>query len=234
MCVLCYILIMKFKLQRQEINKDLLVFCSSKIKDVPRASKRIVKGMPKILSEIRKRGLPSYLVVKKLKGKLGSGVFLHPEAKPILKGELIAPYSGEVILCPQNSDSSSNYIFALVSNLFLTKEEQKKWDSARKYHPRRLYSIDLDAGKKGNFTRFINHSEEPNIEAQFVRIPRNTEGVEPAVFEMVYVAKKTIRPGEQLLVCYEGEDKSYWGAAKIKPFPMTPKTFSLNKSLRVV
>lgn len=230
---------MKFKLQRQEISKDLFLFCFNKIKqsktDLPRANQKIVNQMPAILKEIRKNGLPSHLVIKKLEGKLGFGVFLHPQAKPIAKGSLIAPYSGEVILCPQNEmRNDSDYAFALVSDLLLTKKEQNQWDPKRRYHPRRLYSIDLDAGKKGNFTRFINHSEKPNVEAWFVRIPPNSAGLSPAFFELVYVAKKTIRPGEQLLVCYEGEDKSYWGPLKIKPFPMTPRTFMLNQSCDIV
>ncbi len=227
---------MKFRLQRQEINKSLLLFCSNKIKknkiDVPRASKKVVEGMPAVLKGIRKNGLPNYLLIKKLKGKLGYGIFLHPKAKPILKGAPIAPYSGKVILFPQNLDDDSDYAFTLISDLRLTREEQSKWDPARRYHPRRLYSVDLDAHKKGNFTRFINHSEKPNIEAQFVQIPPNTVGLLPVPFELIYVAKKTIHPGEQLLVCYEGEDKSYWG--KIKPSPVTSKTFLLNSSCEIV
>jgi hypothetical protein len=229
---------MKFRLQRQEVDGSLSDFCFNKIKrnkiNVPKANKKIIKGMPAILKEIQKNGLPNYFLIKKLKGKLGYGVFLHPAAKAIPKGTLIAPYSGEVILCPQNGESNSDYTFALISNLLLTKEEQLRWDPTRRYHPRRLYSIDLDAYKKGNFTRFINHSETPNIEAQFVKIPLNSEGLSPAPFELIYVAKKTVHPGEQLLVCYEGEDKSYWGALKIKPFPMTPKTFLLNSSCEIV
>ncbi len=229
---------MKFKLPRHDVSKSLLDFCAKRIKkdkiDVPPASRQIVNGMPAILREIRKKGLPNYLVIKKLKGKLGYGIFLHPKAKPIPKGELIAPYSGKVILCPQNMDSDSSYIFALITDLHLTKEEQRKWDPTRRYHPRRLYSIDLDAEKIGNFTRFINHSEKPNVEAQFIKIPPNSAGVTPSPFELIYVAKKTIRPGEQLLVCYEGDGKSYWNSLNIKPFPMTPKTFQLNDSFEIV
>jgi hypothetical protein len=85
--------------------------------------------------------------------------------------------------------------------------------------------LDLDAHKVGNFTRFINHSAKPNVEAHFLRIPKNSLGIAPSLFEIVYIASKTIRPGEQLLVCYEGDDNSYWGALRIKPFAMTPRTF---------
>ncbi len=229
---------MKFRLKRQEINKDLFIFCLNRMRQdklsLPAAGKKVVQEMSSILKEIEKNGLPSYLLLKKLKGKLGHGIFLHPEAKPILRGSLIAPYSGKVLLSPQNMGNDSDYAFALMSNLLLTKEEQRKWDPSRSYHPRRLYSVDLDAHKKGNFTRFINHSETPNVEARLVKIPGRGEGLSSAPFELIYVAKKTIHPGEQLLVCYEGEDKSYWGALKIKPFAMTPKTFMLNASCEIV
>ncbi len=140
---------------------------------------------------------------------------------------MIAAYAGQVSLFPQNEGNSSDYVFSLIADLRLSREEQAEWDPKGKFHPRRYYSIDLDAEKIGNFTRFINHSEQPNIEAHFLRIPRNSYGVPASPFELLYIAKKTIRPGEQLLVCYEGEDKSYWGALKIKPFPMTPRTFRI-------
>jgi hypothetical protein len=229
---------MKFKLPRQKISQNLIQFASKKMKlanDLaPRAPSKLLSELVSITQKIEKEGLPSHLVLKKLKGKLGHGIFLHPKAKPILKGEAIAPYSGEVYLAPQNGEGGSDYAFALLSDLRLTKEEQRKADPKNSYHPRRLYSLDLDADKKGNFTRFINHSSQPNVEAHLLRIPANSLGLEPSPFEMIYIAKKTIRPGEQLLVCYEGEDKSYWGALKIKPFPMTAKTFRLNSTLQIV
>ena len=229
---------MEFNLPRSEIIQKLKELGSKKIKQnriyVPRATKKNLKELVVILEEIEKHGLPKHLVLKKLKKDLGHGIFLHPEAKPILKGEVIAPYSGEVFIIPQNQEDSSDYTFSLISDLLLTREEQLYWDPKKRYHPRRLYSIDLDAYKKGNFTRYINHSGKPNIEAHFLRIPANTLGLLPTPFELLYIAKKTIRPGEQLLVCYEGEDKSYWGALKIKPFPMTPKTFQLNSSLEIM
>lgn len=223
---------MKFKLPRQSISSELQVLGSKKIRRggiyVPKATKRDLKGIAAVSRQIRKRGLPKHLVLKKLKGKLGYGIFLHPQAKPILKGEVIAPYAGEVFVGPQNEGEGSDYAFALLPDLLLTKEEQRTFDPKRKFHPRRLYSMDLDADKKGNFTRFINHSTKPNVAAEFLRIPSNSLNVSPAPFEIIYIASKEIRPGEQLLVCYEDEAKSYWGALGIKPFPMTPKTFQIS------
>lgn len=225
---------MRFKLARQQISEELCALASKKIRQnkiyIPTATKNHLIDIAAIGKKIQKKGLPKHLVRKKLRGKLGYGIFLRPNAKPILKGEAIAPYSGEVSLVAQNAEDDSDYIFSLITDLLLTKEEQHLLDPGIRYHPRRLYSIDLDAEKRGNFTRFINHSEKPNVEAHLLRIPANSLGLKPAAFEIIYIAKKTIRPGEQLLVCYEGEEKSYWGAKKIKPFPMTPKTFQIDSA----
>lgn len=226
---------MEFKTPLSIINEELISFAAKILKRdrvwVPKLSKAGLSQLANVAQEIQKNGLPQHFVLKKLKGKLGSGIFLHPKASPIERGTVIGVYAGEVYLAPQNGDDNSDYAFALLSDLRLTKEEQRQFDPKRRYHPRRLYSLDLDADKRGNFTRFINHSEKPNVEAQFLKIPVNRLGLEPSPFEIVYVAKKTIHPGEQLLVCYDGDDKSYWGALGIKPFPMTPRTFKLNSSL---
>ena len=216
---------MKFKLPRHEISKQLVAFSYKAIKrsgeDVPRLSKDKLTQLDAVSRKIRREGLPKHLVLKKLKGKLGHGIFLHPKASPIAKGEVIAAYAGEVSLLPQNEGDNSDYVFSLISDLRLTRKEQQLFDPKRGFHPRRLYSLDLDAHKKGNFTRFINHSSKPNIEAHMLRTPLHS-------CEIIYIAKKTIRPGEQLLTCYEGDDNSYWGALKIKPFPMTPQTFQIS------
>ncbi len=229
---------MDYKLPRQTMCQKVRSFGMKKIKEedlhIPRAKPLHLSQIADILKKIELSGLPESLVVVKLKGKLGFGVFLKPDAKPILRGEPIAPYSGDVYIAPQNSGEGSDYAFSLISDLVLSKEEQKIFDPQNRFHPKRLYSIDLDADKKGNFTRFINHSSKPNVEARLVRIPKNGVGLEPAPFEIVYFAKKKILPGEQLLVCYEGEDKSYWGALNIKPFPMNPRTFRLNADLKIV
>lgn len=229
---------MKFKLPRQEIAENLNKLIQIKIRKnriyVPRIAKRNLQEIKAVSKEIQEIGLPQHLILKKLKNNLGHGIFLHPQAEPILKGEVIAPYAGEVALFPQNAHNDSDYVFSLVSDLHLTREEQKIWDPKNRYHPKRLYAVDLDAQKKGNFTRFINHSEKPNVEAEFFRIPASATSLGAPTFEVIYVAKKKIRPGEQLLVCYEGDDKSYWGACGIKPVPITPQTFRLNDRLELV
>lgn len=228
---------MIFKLTRHKICNILNTFASRWARRdkvyIPYASEKLLKQLASISRKIQKKGLPKNLVIKKLKNNLGHGIFLHPKAEPIARGDAIAFYAGEVSIVPQLDDSSSDYVFSLFTDLRLNCEEQKLFDPKNRFHPRRLYSIDLDADRIGNFTRFINHSEEPNLEATLFRIAANPYGLRPSPFEIIYHARKTIRPGEQLLICYEGEDKSYWGVTNTTPFPMTPQTFKLDLSLKV-
>lgn len=228
---------MEYKLAAQIGDQNLLGIISREIKkqriSVPPASKKQLKEIAAVSKQIQKNGLPEYLVKKKLPKGLGFGIFLHPDAKPIPKGRVIAPYAGEVFIAPQNAPDDSAYVFELISHVHLLKKEQALLSKGLCYHPRRHYSINLDALRKGNFTRFINHSEIPNVIAHMACIPPNNFGLTPSPLQIIYFAKKTILPGEQLLVCYEGEEKSYWTSLKIKPVPMGPKTFQLNCSLQI-
>ncbi len=225
---------MKYRLARQQSCPETDKVIANVIKRqkiaIPRASEKVLKEIAQVSKLIEKEGLPSYLVCKKLPGELGRGIFLHPEAKPIKRGQTIAPYSGVISLIPQNEGGDSNYAFSSLNDLRINKEEHELLNSKQRFHPRRLYWVSLDAEKRGNFTRFINHSSKPNVDAHLLRIPKNSHGLHPSPAEIIYIANRTIHPGEQLLVCYEDEDKSYWGALKIKPFPMTPKTFTIDPS----
>ncbi|MGE5196811.1 MAG: SET domain-containing protein-lysine N-methyltransferase [Anaerolineae bacterium] len=228
---------MKYKLPRQILDEKLDKIISREARRqkvaIPAISKGKLKEMSKICREIKKEGLPSHLVCKRLPRGLGFGIFLHPKAKPLVKGQIIAAYAGEVSLIPQNEPDNSLYAFAILTDILLTKEEQRLLDSKRRYHPRRLYLLNLDALKKGNFTRFINHSEKPNVIALLYKTPKNPYGLVPSAVEVIYLVKKTIHPGEQLLVSYEEEEKSYWDVLKIRPIPITPQTFTLSSSLKV-
>jgi hypothetical protein len=228
---------MKYKVPRPIIGQELLHIVHREIKkqEIPiaRISKRNLKELADVSQAIEKHGIPKYLVCKKLGHGLGRGIFLHPKARPILRGQIIASYAGEISITPQHEPDDGSYAFAPLERFYLNKKEQALFDKKKAYHPRRLYSLKLDAFKRGNFTRFINHSERPNIFADTLKIPTNSFGLVPTPIEIIYVAKKTIHPGEQLLISYEDGEKSYWHASKIKPFPMTPKTFSLSSSLQL-
>jgi len=228
---------MKFRLPRSVFPKEAHRIIAREIRkqkiSVVRATQKNLKELANICCAIEERGLPENLVCKKLPKGLGFGIFLHPKADPILKGQIIGPYSGKTSLIPQNAPDDSAYAFAPITDILLSKKEQAFFDPKRRYHPKRFYALDVDAVKDGNFIRFINHSEKPNVEAHLFRIPSNPYGLAPSPIEVIYVAKKTIHPGQQILVSYEGEDQSYWKHLKIKPVPITPDTFHLSFSLKV-
>ncbi|SRR5581483_3342069 len=196
-------------------------------------SKAHLKQLAEVSKAIKKHGLPKNFVRRKLPDGLGYGIFLHPEAEPILRGQVIAPYSGKVLFVSNDAPDDSAYAFEILSGMRLTKEEQAQFDPNKTYQAKRRYALQIDALKAGNFTRYINHSEEPNIVASFFKIPSNSYGMDLVPVEIVYLANKKILPGEQLLVCYEGEDKSYWSALEIQPVAIVPQTFRLNASLKV-
>lgn len=229
---------MKYKLPRQLDNPETRAIIAREVRRqklyIPVASKSRLKELAEVARAIVKTGLPSYLVLKKLPGRLGHGIFLHPEAKPILRGEVIAPYTGEVVFVPQNEMDDSPYAFEIMSKVILNRKEQMDLCNEERYHSRRHYSIHIEALKKGNFTRFINHSDQPNVVAGLFKIPTNSYGLTPSPLEVIYRAQKMIYPGEQLLVCYEGDDASYWSALEIKPIPIVPKTFTLNSKLKLI
>jgi len=229
----------KYKLARPSINPELLGIIRREVKKqkipVYRLAKQNLKEIADVCKAIEERGCPEYLVCKKLGRGLGRGIFLHPKAKPILKGQVIASYAGEITVVAQNEpDDDGDYAFAPLEDFRLNKSEQLFWDKKFSFHPRRLYALKLDAQKRGNFTRFINHSEKPNIYSEMLSIPSNRLGLAPAPIEIIYFAKKTIHPGEQLLISYEAGEKSYWKVMNIKPFPMTPRTFRLSSDNQIV
>jgi hypothetical protein len=219
-----------FNLPRQIISDEIVKIVARQYKNkdlgLEPLTRKNLKEIVAVLKQIEKHTIPDYLLCKKLKGKLGHGIFLHPSAKPILRGQVIAPYAGFVSIVSKNGDDHGDYSFDPVTDLKLTKEEQAHFDPKRRYHPNRLYALKLDALEQGNFTRFINHSAKPNVVAFLVSTKANP-------YEIMYFAKKTIYPGEQLLVCYEDGDKSYWGAIGVTPYPMTPKTFQVDDALQL-
>lgn len=229
---------MEFRLARQISTPEANAVIQREVKKTDpyttKLTKKNLAELAQVSKEIEEIGIPKHLVCKELPHDLGSGIFLHPQAKPLLKGSILAPYSGVVYFVPQNVPDDSCYAFAPLASVLLKKAEQQHFDPKRTFHPRRQYLMSLDALKEGNFTRFVNHCSKPNIVAHLVKVPKNTLGLATSHLEVIYFIKKTVQPGEQLLVSYEDGESSYWGVLGIEPFPMTPKTFQLDASLRLV
>lgn len=222
---------MKYKMPFQEIDPDILKIILREVGKqklgLLRANDSHLSQLAKVAKEIEKQGLPDFLVCKKLPNNLGWGIFLSPDANPLKKGQVLAPYTGDTLIVPQNVADDALYAFEPLSNIELTKEEQRRYHPKAAYRPKRHYSLHVDAEKNGNFTRFINHSEKPNVIAELVRIPKNRFGVPESPLAVIYFISETVNPGEQLLVSYDGDDHSYWSALDIKPFPLFPRTFYL-------
>lgn len=221
---------MKFRLKEQIISRGLIKIVANQKSKIELGlfamTRQNKKQLIDVQKEIVQNGVPSHLFIHKLPGKIGHGVFLHPNAKPIEKGQLVAPYAGLVSLVPQNAFDEADYAFDPVIDIKLSKEDQKLYDPKSSYRPNRLYALKLDAFKQGNFTRFVNHSSKPNLVAYLASTPSNP-------YQIIYFAKKQIMPGEQLLVSYEDGEKNYWGAMGITPFHMTPKTFRVDAKLKL-
>lgn len=229
---------MKYRLPRQIIPEEFKKLITRELRKqhihLERLTRQDFKDLVKVMKEIEEQGLPSYLVCSKLPGALGRGLFLHPEAEPLPKGRLIAPYAGLVSIVPPHRPEGGVYAFVPLDKMHLTEAEQTLVDKRSRYNKERLYAVKIDAAKAGNFTRFVNHSAKPNLEAQLFTVGKNSFGLETAPVEVFYHTKKIIRPGEQLLVSYEGEENCYWGPAEKAPELVLPRTFRLNAALKVV
>lgn len=108
---------------------------------------------------------------------LGYGVFAK---EIILPKAFVGEYVGVV---KKRSIFPNNNLYAMrYPTLFLNK---------RDYY--------IDAEKMGNFTRFFNHSPDPNLEIESIYFSPFTR--------MIFTAKRKIESGEQLLFDYGDE---YW------------------------
>ncbi|NGX40090.1 MAG: hypothetical protein KR126chlam1_01430 [Chlamydiae bacterium] len=124
---------------------------------------------------------------------LGYGVFAE---RSIPVGAYIGEYVGQVRRRTPRRDKKNDYLFEYTIG---------DW-------PRNPYII--DAREQGNLTRFINHSEDPNLDSLSVYANR--------VMHIIFTAKKRIKKGDQL--CYHYGDyfwKKRKGAKILAPEALT-------------
>ncbi|MCH9618331.1 MAG: hypothetical protein SP4CHLAM5_04600 [Chlamydiia bacterium] len=121
--------------------------------------------------------------IKKVNPLVGYGVFARENISYL---SYIGEYAGVVRGRRRFTDKKNDYIFGYMVGRFGTP-----WI--------------IDAEKKGNFTRFINHSFSPNINSRGVVID--------GVYHVIFFANKTIRKGEQLTYDY---GPTYWNK---RPYP---------------
>ncbi len=124
------------------------------------------------------RGYVANVSIRFISKKVGYGIFLEAEGG-LEEDDLFAEYTGEVC-----TDSSGKYAWSYPPGGNATLRGKK-------------YS--LDASRCGNEACLVNHSDDPNLKMKFV--------YQGGAWHVVYVARRHIRQGEQLLVSY---GSSYW------------------------
>jgi hypothetical protein len=136
--------------------------------------------------ELRK-GLHPPISIRHVSNEIGFGVFAEKKIPPC---SFVGEYTGEILERKPRQLKDKRHC------LRYTVWEGKK-------------NFTLDAEKKGNFTRFINHSAQPNLCLQSVYwrgIPR-----------MIFVALKEIQQGAQLVFDY---GPLFWKESRQTPKPI--------------
>lgn len=116
---------------------------------------------------------------------VGYGVFAEQDIK---KGQMIGEYTG-IVKKVNFSNKPQDYDYA--------------WG-----FPPPTKGI-IDAKDAGNFTRFINHSNRPNIDMAYVPINNR--------WHLAYVANQDIKKDQQLLANY---GRPYWRGRGIRPYDL--------------
>lgn len=136
--------------------------------------------------EIRKGNHPP-VSIKYLNEEVGHGVFADKKISPCA---FVGEYTGQVLKrTPKQLKDKEHCLRYTV------------WEGKNNFC--------IDAEKKGNFTRFINHSSKPNLGLQSIYwrgIPR-----------MIFVALKEIRAGSQLTFDY---GPLFWKESRHSPKPI--------------
>lgn len=129
-----------------------------------------------------KQGYVAPVYIAFVSDEVGYGIFA---AQNISRGQLIGEYTGIV----KKVDFSNNI---------------KDYDYAWGFPPPTKCIV--DSKDAGNFTRFINHSDNPNVIMIYVRINK--------CWHLAYVANQDIKKDQQILAHY---GNPYWKGRNNKP-----------------
>ena len=167
-----------------------------------------IKGFKNYLKAMNSNGIPKILVAAKINdSELGIGIFAKEN---IRSNTFIGLYTGLFELIPLSTNENNEYAFDVLNDI---KSEEEINDLNLKLNDCG-YFLRTNAKEIGNFTRYINHSFDPNIEADLCIINGN--------IQVVLRALKPIQKGEQLLLNYGLE---YWKKLKIEPQNLDANTY---------
>ena len=127
--------------------------------------------------EISNGNLPN-VSIRWINAHMGYGVFAEEDFSV---GTFIGEYTGVVRKRKRRVDRRNDYCFEYTIGDWV-------------YNP-----FIIDAKEEGNMSRYMNHSEEPNVESLSVFVQ--------GLMHIIFVAEKPIAPGDQL--CYHYGD-TFW------------------------
>lgn len=121
----------------------------------------------------------------------------------IKRGDMVIEYTG-IVEIDNIFDEDNLYLWDYPTIFVDTVPGKKR---------RKKVKFCINAEKVGNYARFINHSHRKYQNVGIRIVPCNGK------WHVLYIAKKDINPGEQLLTYY---GMGYWRDRKIVPFTITP------------
>lgn len=143
-------------------------------------------------------GYTAKIGVKLVSKQVGYGAYAQQDIK---KGDMICEYTG---IIEQEAYGNDNlYLWDYPTILYENTATGR----------RKKITFCVNAEKTGNVARFINHSLRKYQNVGIELIPFNN------LWHVVYLAKKDIKNGEQLLTYY---GKQYWKDRNIVPFTILP------------
>lgn len=147
------------------------------------------------------KGYHADMYVGWINNTVGYGAYAEQDIK---KGDMVIEYVG-IVEEDTPFDEDNLYLWDYPTIMYKTKPGNKR---------RTKIKFCINAEKSGNMARFINHSlrKYQNVGIQIV--PRKK------YWHVIYVAKKDIKKGQQLLTYYGLE---YWRDRKIVPAVIHPE-----------
>lgn len=163
------------------------------------ANPKINEKLEELYGSLIDQSFVSPMHIRWINKTVGYGVFSEVDLE---RGDMVCEYTG--ILCQDIADDENGYIWDYPTHRFETIPGKKR---------RKKIKYCIDALTEGNFARFINHTIRKYQNVGVVIVPRNN------LWHVIYVAKKSIKKGQQLLTYY-GTD--YWRDRQIVPTPIEP------------